>query len=414
MKPAKIAILTGNHLCHNPRVIKEATTLAAAGFKVEVIGGWLDENLAKRDRDLIDGRNFGFFPAVRMCCAAENNPHKRNWARAQRAFGARMHRWLGWENRWQLGYGIRQLESAARKSHADLYIAHSEPGLWVASRLKRTGSNVAVDMEDWFSEDLLPEARRQRPLKLLRGLEQDLLRNSAHTSCTSQAMSDALARAYKCDPPTVIYNAFEWRDRVLLDGKIKDRRNPDIPSVHWYSQTLGQGRGLEDLFAALPLLSQHTEIHLRGRAVSGFEDWLKTVTPNGWHQYVYVHDVVTNDELLSRITEHDIGFAGEMQYCRSRDLTVTNKILHYLLAGVAVVASDTTGQREVAEAMPDTVRLYSSGDAQGLARQMNSLLGSAEILREAKVAALHAARRVFCWERQAPTLLRSVEKALAA
>jgi len=54
---------------------------------------------------------------------------------------------------------------------------------------------------------------------------------------------------------------------------------------------------------------------------------------------------VDGDDLLSRIAEHDIGFAGEMPHCRSRDLTVTNKILQYLLAGLAVVASGTAGQR---------------------------------------------------------------------
>ena len=44
---------------------------------------------------------------------------------------------------------------------------------------------------------------------------------------------------------------------------------------------------------------------------------------------MFVHPVVHNDELLSRIAEHDIGFAGEMKYCQSRDLTVTNKIFTF-------------------------------------------------------------------------------------
>ena len=36
---ASICILTGNHLCHNPRIIKEASALSDAGFKVEVLSG---------------------------------------------------------------------------------------------------------------------------------------------------------------------------------------------------------------------------------------------------------------------------------------------------------------------------------------------------------------------------------------
>ena len=35
--PARIAILSNGHLCRNPRVLKEATTLAQAGYDVTVL-----------------------------------------------------------------------------------------------------------------------------------------------------------------------------------------------------------------------------------------------------------------------------------------------------------------------------------------------------------------------------------------
>jgi len=38
LKPGQITILTGSPLCHNPRVLKEGTALATAGFRVEVLG----------------------------------------------------------------------------------------------------------------------------------------------------------------------------------------------------------------------------------------------------------------------------------------------------------------------------------------------------------------------------------------
>jgi glycosyltransferase involved in cell wall biosynthesis len=101
-----------------------------------------------------------------------------------------------------------------------------------------------------------------------------------------------------------------------------------------------------------------------------------------------------------------------MKYCRSRDLTVTNKLLQYLLAGLAVVASDTEGQREVAEQAGEAVVLYPSGEPGALASQLNALLGSPERLSRAKAAALTAAEQIFCWERQEPVLLESVTRAL--
>jgi hypothetical protein len=122
---------------------------------------------------------------------------------------------------------------------------------------------------------------------------------------------------------------------------------------------------------------------------------------------------VANDQLLPCIAEHDIGFAGEQPDCRSRDLTVTNKILHYLLAGLAVVASDTKGQREVAAQASGAVFLYPAGDIRALAATLDRLLGSPEALAQAKAAALAAAHDIFCWEHQERVLLDAIERAVA-
>jgi glycosyltransferase involved in cell wall biosynthesis len=410
LRKTSIVILTGNHLCHNPRVIKEATALAAAGFEVEVLGAWISAELKARDLELLTNLPFQFTPVLDV------TQDKWTWMKC-RAFGkaARMfHQRTGIETRWQLGYTVGALARAARQRKADLFIAHSEPALWALSALRSLSPvlRLGVDMEDWFSEDLMPEARRQRPAKLLRSLEERALKHGAHSTCTSQAMSKALAKEYGCRPPVVIYNAFPWADRQKLDGQFKDRRDLRVPSLHWYSQTLGHGRGLEELFAALPHVTHPMEIHLRGQAVSGFHEWLAVRLPENWRPCVFVHDLVANDELLSRIAEHDIGFAGEQKYCRNKELTVSNKILHYLLGGLAVVASDTAGQREIAAQADGAVRLYLSGDSQALARELNALLNSREKLQAAKAAALQAAEKTFCWERQVPGLLQSVENAL--
>lgn len=411
-KQGTVVILTGNHICHNPRVFKEAETLTEAGFAVECLGGWFHHRLAERDMELMRPRKWRFTPVIVWTRASIGSKLQKLWQRARRWSELKVFHLLGRENGSQLGYCTHELFTAARARQADLFIAHSEPALWVAERLRRLGFRVGIDMEDWFSEDLLPEARIHRPVNLLRTMEKEILHGAAHSSCTSRAMSEALAMAYGCRPPAVLYNAFEWSERHSLDGQLKDRVNPDIPSIHWYSQTLGHGRGLEDLFAALPYVKHIAEVHLRGRPTPGFNDWVVRHASHEWLSRIFIHDLVSNNELLSRIAEHDIGFAGEMKYCRNKELTVSNKILQYLLGGLAVVASDTLGQREIMEQAKGAVLLYQSGDPQALAERLNSLLVSTEKLLAAKAAALRAAEQTFCWERQAPSLLRAVEHAL--
>ena len=411
---ATIAVLSGNHLCHNPRVIKEASALVGAGYDVHIYGAWFDASLKARDEALLAGMTATFTPVIDLTLLRPETRGQQLFLRGRGKAAGILGRWVGVENRFQLGLVLGALSKAARKVDASLFVAHSEPALFVARALLRSGKRVGVDMEDWFSEDLLPEARRYRPIALLRDLERNMLRQGAHATCPSQAMSEALAHEHGCRPPTVIYNAFPWSDRIGLDGELKDRRNRQVPSVHWYSQTLGEGRGLEDLFDALPQVTHEAEIHLRGNPVAGFDDWMSSRIPERWRDRVFVHGLVPNHELLLRIAEHDIGFAGEMKYSRSRDLTVSNKMLQYLLAGLAVVASDTSGQREVASRARDAVVLYPSGDAGALAAQLNALLESRDTLQRAKAAALRAAEDTFCWERQEDRLLEAIASALEA
>jgi glycosyltransferase involved in cell wall biosynthesis len=410
---ARIVILSGSSLSHNPRVLKAAGTLARAGHEVTVLGAWVDADLKAQDGRLLQNTPFRFVPVLDT---TRSGWHVAGQAlrRVRRRAAHLVHRATGRESPGQLGYAVALLLARASAIEADLYIAHSEQGLHAAWQLMQQGRRVGVDMEDWFSEDLLPRARRGRPLKLLRFLEGELLRRGAYASCPSRAMSAALAGAYGGQAPIVIYNAFPCADRQAFDGRRCDRRDAALPSIFWYSQTLGPGRGVEDLVAALPLLESRAEVHLRGRAAAGFEAWVRSRLPDAWQQRVFVHPLVANDELASRIAEHDVGFAGERPDCRSRDLTVTNKMLHYLLGGLAVVASDTAGQREVAVRTPSAVSLYEAGNPRSLAQALAPLLESPARLRRAQAAALQVAQELFCWERQECTLLTAVANALRA
>lgn len=407
--PRRIVLLTGNHLCHNPRAAKEADALARAGFDVEILGASFLPGLRALDLQMARHAAFVFTSVIDFAGAGL----PQMLARAAAAAGRAAHRSMHVENALQLGPVYWPLRRAALARTADLFIAHSEPAIAVAVALLARGRSVGVDMEDWFSEDLAPEARKARPVDLLRRLESTLLNGGSHATCPSQAMRDALVAAYRCPLPHVVYNA--PAASATLKRRGHDRIDADdTVSVHWFSQTLGPGRGLEDLFAALPLVQAPFIVHLRGARSPAVEAWLKESVPSGWRERVHLHDLVPQDELPVRIAEHDIGFAGELPSIRSRDLTVTNKVLQYLAGGLAVVASDTEGQREVARQAPDAVRLYRSGNAESLARLLDAYAASPDRLRMSQQAALRAAAETFTWERQERVLLSSVDVALAA
>jgi glycosyltransferase involved in cell wall biosynthesis len=311
-----------------------------------------------------------------------------------------------------LGYGARSMLKAARQFHADLTIVHSEAGLWVGNQLLSEGYRVGVDFEDWFSEDLLPDARAARPVAQLKQMERRLARECCYCLTTSHALAHALAHAYDAPKPTVIYNVFPWAEQEQIDHLTKDRKNLSLPSLHWFSQTIGPGRGLETLFQALSFLTTPAEIHLRGNYSDSARQWLEPLVPDEWHQHLFIHPTVSNAELLSRIAEHDIGLALEDNQIPSRNLTVTNKLFQYLQAGLAVVATDTAGQREVLFKSPQNSTLILSDDALLLAKKLEYLLQNPTQLKLAQEASLQLAKDMFCWDKQCAFLLQAVSLAI--
>ena len=225
-------------------------------------------------------------------------------------------------------------------------------------------------------------------------------------------MAEAMAKAYNSKTPTVIYNTFPWEERSQLDGKICDRRNLDIPSIHWFSQTIGAGRGLEILFQALPHINHPVKIHLRGNYPESSRQWLEPQIPKEWIDNLFIHPTVPNYELLSRIAEHDIGLALEVSNIPSRNLTITNKLFQYLQAGLAVIATDTKGQSEILSVYPEIGKLIPCNHAIALADAINYLVNNSQNLASTKKAALFVSQEKLKWENQKDTIVSDIDRSL--
>jgi glycosyltransferase involved in cell wall biosynthesis len=408
----RILIVSAIQLSTNPRVVKEADTLAGAGYEVEVLGALVEPALAERDRRLFEGKPWKY-----TCVFDASSPRRADRLRTFAARG-RMRFWreiyarLGISNPRQLGLSVPETLDYCTDHPADLYIVHNPENLWVGAELLQRGSRVAADVEDWYSEDLLPEDRRGYPVEDLRRWEGVVLRGAAYATTTSRVLSHALASAFDCKPPAVVYNTFPWQERAAIDGEVRDRVDRGLRSLCWFSQVVGPGRGLETLMDSLSHVKIPSEIHLRGHLRHDYRSSLVARAPEVWRERIYFHAQVPHAELISRIAEHDVGLALEIPFCRNRALTITNKVPSYLLAGLAVVASDTEGQREVAALADGAVMTYAAGSPTDLASALNRLLANDEHLRAARASALASAETRFCWERSAPVLLEQVRLAL--
>jgi glycosyltransferase involved in cell wall biosynthesis len=402
----RIVIITGAHLCRNPRVVKEAQALGEAGYDVSVLAPLTQDELMEDDTAILEGASFR---RVVSCDVRPSSGFQSTIGRGTRRLALEANRRLGLQLPEELGYGVRASLRRARAMDADYYIGHQEVGAWVCWKLMKEGRAVGADLEDWYSRDLLPENRVGRPVELLDRVEGDLVCRARHVTTTSNAMADAMAEAYG-RRPEVIYNAFPWADREHMDGSRKDRLPDDRPSLFWFSQTIGPGRGLEELIDAVRSLEVRVQLHLRGNVDRAYRDSLLARLGSSSPHAIRFHSLVSPGELLSRIAEHDIGLALELREPPSRDLTITNKILQYLQGGLAVVGTDTLGQREVATTAVGAVRLC-TGTPSELVTELNMLLKDVKLLKEARLAGLEAARQAFSWETQQSYLLGLVAQA---
>ena len=87
-------------------------------------------------------------------------------------------------------------------------------------------------------------------------------------------------------------------------------------------------------------------------------------------------------------------------------------LLATLGAGLAVVASDTAGQREVLTRGPDAGLVLPLHETTALGRALDRLLADPAALRARQVAARRLAESHYSWEREGPRLVALVEAAL--
>jgi glycosyltransferase involved in cell wall biosynthesis len=118
----------------------------------------------------------------------------------------------------------------------------------------------------------------------------------------------------------------------------------------------------------------------------------------GVTQSIKFHPLVEHDEVIKSMEQYDVGLALERPDHQNYSCTVTNKVFSYLLAGLAIAATDTPGQREILDQVPTAGFLYPAGNPGVLAEKLRTWIDNPGLLVTAKQAAWDAARAKFCWD----------------
>jgi hypothetical protein len=172
--------------------------------------------------------------------------------------------------------------------------------------------------------------------------------------------SGTLSQEYVIERPTAFYNT----PAIEADLPAK---NAEF-SLYWRNYQIGFGqRGLDDALVALSQVPGDIKLYLQGRPPhDGGSALAARLTELDVAERVIVKAPFAAGGAVREAAPHSVGLCLERSGPLNHELTVSNKMFDYLMAGLVVIASDLPGLRTIIERSGGGL-LYTPGSPDSLA-----------------------------------------------
>lgn len=441
----KICMFLTNPVTNDPRVRREAASLAKAGYDVVVIGLRKDDQdpseerldgyrvvriahqglLARRIRSIKERmlyhlaeispsfyrllrfcyRGIGLSPRTHSQLIGEPQPSEPTDASAQ---AVRHHLWTDVVTIAGALYLNVAFAKQGWRERADVYHAHDLDTLaaaFFASTLSRT--QFVYDFHELYTEQFSPGDKSWLWLGWYSLLER-LLAKRAHLRLTvCDSLGNWLKDKYHVRSVLTVRNVptLQTPHPTIL------KRKTPADRVILYHGLYFKNRGLEQLIKA-SLYLKHGRIVLRGYGYLE-EDLRRLVSHHGLSDRVTFAPPVNMTDLVKNAAEADIGVGAFVPTALNTRFALPNKLFEYMMAGLAVVGTDLPEMRKIILGH-QIGRVCKPDDPEDLARTLNELLEQGELLEQMKRNALTAARTVYNWDVEQQVLLKAYEELRAA
>lgn len=409
----RICLISSVHPWVNPRLVKEADLLASLGHEVSVVTKRVDQWSDERDVTLLANKRW---TSDRVNLLRHDRSGRWPWLMTAMRSRAALtgYRLTGALRLAEEGYyrGFSRVLQSALRTHADLFIAHTQGALPIAARAARhTGAKYAFDCEDLLAEETADGLTDPVVRRAILDIERVYVPQASYVTATSHAMAAYLENAYRI-APHVVLNAFPLAELSGVPRPAARGRGPTTELV-WMSATIGARRGLEDVVRALARLAESARLTIFGRMQPAFEPELASLIGQlGVADRISIKPIPAPSLVMSTMSRFDVGLTLDLNDCLNRSLTICNKVFLYLQAGLLVAATDTPGQREVLDRVPRAGVVYTPGDADALAARLEPFVNDRGKLLEAQEAAWQAGQQRYNWDREREVFLGAVGGAL--
>ena len=399
----KIILITSGQPSANPRLVKEAITLTSVGYKVKVIycplSPWADAHDEKlfQENPFIEWIKVGYHPVKEKWRYLYARIRQKIYKKTYTIFG----------NKFDIGIKSmvlfsQEMESESKRHPADLYMGHNLGALpAVVKAAKKNKVSCSFDFEDFHrGEDVEDSAHWVQTKKI----EDQYIPYLTFTTAASPLIGKEYQKFYPTLPITVINNCFP-----LLYKEKPSTLIPKKPlELFWFSQTIGKGRGLEDIISALKNFnSSEVKLTLMGNCTDNTKKYLNEIGKVDNIQKVLIEfcPPVNHSEVFKIASKYDIGLSLEPGRDDNNKIALSNKVFTYLLVGNAIIFSKTPAQEMFFQENFEIGSLYNCGNIEELVSIIKSYLSFPEKLQLQKENAFLKGLKKYNWDLESEKLI---------
>ncbi|QKJ30448.1 hypothetical protein HQ865_12000 [Mucilaginibacter mali] len=370
----KVLLVSAGQPSLNPRLVKEADTLADNGYDVTVIYAYWNAWGTQLDDDLIPSKKW---TALRAGGDPIHRPGTYFLSRILFKLANAFTRITGLMSFAPAAISRSSifLQYEAARHKADIYIGHNLGALpAVVKAAKKYGKPCGFDAEDFHRNEVTDDSR-SLDARMKTAIEDKYIPQLNYLSVSSPLIGNVYQQLYPQIKQQVLLNAFP-KNRFIK----ADETSTGILKLFWFSQTVGPNRGIEQIINALQYLKDNAfELHLLGDADATIRDAF-TSRIHGAKSIVHFYPPIPPDDIFKFASQFDIGIASENHTPLNRDICLTNKIFTYVQAGLPVLASNTTAQLHFMQQYAVAGKTYNSNGIGSIAEALSYYQNNPEAL----------------------------------
>ena len=400
----RVCMIVRNPCVRDPRVLKEARALAAAGHQVSVIATAEPGIPEAEERDGFRIRRVEPVPSwVRRVARRPVIPMQGGEGDPAVSGGSGLAKRPAALVSFRDALVTRQLTGAALATPADVYHAHDLNTLAAGvAAARRHRARLVYDAHEIYPELAgLGAGERARWGRL----ERKLIGRPDAIIVPSESRADEFARRYGIARPHVVMNcppAGPAPDPKA--GPLAPLRRPgELLAV--YAGGYTANRGLENLIRATGLVDG---VRLAMLGFGSVEAELRAIATRERLERVVFCPPVAHDEVVGASAAADVGMAPYLPVGLNNILAAPNKLFEYLHAGLAIAGSDLPDIRRVVEEHR-VGTLFEAADPGSIAAAFQRLASDPAELTAMRDRARAAAPR-YSWEGQEKVLLGVYEE----